>query len=323
MKKRFSKLTLLIGVFLTLIVVSSAYSDSGQTAGESFYFVQLSDTHWGFSGTNINPDSKGTLIKAVNDVNGLSIKPDFIVFTGDLTHTTDDPKERRRRMSEFKDIISGLNVKDIRFLPGEHDAALDNAEAYKEFFGETFYTFDHKGVHFVALDNVSDPTSSIGEKQLDWFADVLSKFDKDSRIVILTHRPLISIKPDWDWWTRDGDKALELLKPFKNVIVLYGHIHQENSQTVGGVVNYAAKGLMYPLPAPGSVPKKAPVPWDPDKPYNGLGFRVIEVTTDEPYFTITEYPVVEPMASQDDTQVIKLTAKKFEFSPNEIHVKKG
>ena len=25
---------------------------------ESFYFVQLSDTHWGFNGPNINPDSR-------------------------------------------------------------------------------------------------------------------------------------------------------------------------------------------------------------------------------------------------------------------------
>jgi len=32
---------------------------------ESFYFVQLSDTHWGFNGPNINPDSQGTLKKAV------------------------------------------------------------------------------------------------------------------------------------------------------------------------------------------------------------------------------------------------------------------
>ena len=55
---------------------------------DSFYFVQLSDTHWGFSGPSINPDSQGTLKKAVAAVNGLDEQPDFVVFTGDLTHTT-------------------------------------------------------------------------------------------------------------------------------------------------------------------------------------------------------------------------------------------
>jgi hypothetical protein len=35
-----------------------------KSAGEDFYFVQLSDTHWGFEGPP-NPDAKGALQKAV------------------------------------------------------------------------------------------------------------------------------------------------------------------------------------------------------------------------------------------------------------------
>jgi len=38
-------------------------------------------------------------------------------FTGDLTHTTDDPKARRERIAEFKEIASKLKVKTVRFLP--------------------------------------------------------------------------------------------------------------------------------------------------------------------------------------------------------------
>ena len=86
-----------------------------------FHFVQFSDTHWGYKGA-ANPDAEHTLEKAVVTVNGLGQKPDFIVFTGDLTHTTEDGKERRARMARFKEIVSALTVKDVRFLPGEHDA---------------------------------------------------------------------------------------------------------------------------------------------------------------------------------------------------------
>ena len=50
-------------------------------------------------------------------------------------------------------------MKNVRFIPGEHDAALDNGRAYKEFFGATNYTFEHKGVHFIVLDNVSPSLS--------------------------------------------------------------------------------------------------------------------------------------------------------------------
>lgn len=57
---------------------------------EDFYFVQLSDCHWGFKGAP-NPDARGTLPKAIAAVNALSPAPDFVVFTGDLTHISDDP----------------------------------------------------------------------------------------------------------------------------------------------------------------------------------------------------------------------------------------
>ncbi|HET9130209.1 MAG TPA: twin-arginine translocation signal domain-containing protein, partial [Terriglobia bacterium] len=50
---------------------------AGQKNNESFYFVQLSDTHWGFNGPAINPDSQGTLKKAIAAVNSLDEQPDF------------------------------------------------------------------------------------------------------------------------------------------------------------------------------------------------------------------------------------------------------
>jgi predicted MPP superfamily phosphohydrolase len=128
----------------------------GPAGHDDFFFVQLSDTHWGFEGAP-NPDARGTLPKAVAAVNALAQAPDFVIFTGDLTHTTDDPKERRKRMAEFRDIAAELKVKTVRFIPGEHDASLDNGKAFKEFFGATNYSFEHKGVHFIVLDNVSDP----------------------------------------------------------------------------------------------------------------------------------------------------------------------
>ena len=81
---------------------------------DDFYFVQLSDSHWGFQGPP-NPDAKGTLQKAVAAVNSLSEPPDFIVFTGDLTHTTDDAAERRKRLAEFKQVVAALKNPNVRF----------------------------------------------------------------------------------------------------------------------------------------------------------------------------------------------------------------
>jgi len=79
------------------VVFASALLGMGHAAGQDdFYFAQMSDTHWGFKDPP-NPDAKGTLKKAVAAVNGLDYEPDFVMFTGDLTHTTDNPIERRTR----------------------------------------------------------------------------------------------------------------------------------------------------------------------------------------------------------------------------------
>ncbi len=278
------------------VVFASGLAGCATTVGTSsgtseFYFVQLSDVHWGYKGA-ANPDAATTLQKAVASVNALPDPPDFVVFTGDLTHTTDDPAERRRRMVEFKMIVAGLKVKTVRFMPGEHDASLDRGAAYKELFGETYYAFDHKGVHFVAIDNVSDPGASIGDEQLQWLQADLAARDKDAAIVVLTHRPLFDLAPKWDWATRDGAKALALLIPFKNVTVFYGHIHQEHHQMTNHIAHHSAKSLIFALPAPGSQEKRTPIAWDATEPYKGIGFREVQAEPLSAKYKITELPVV-------------------------------
>ena len=282
--------------FLKLAGIGGAVFVSGATlrAGQmqqdmsAFYFVQISDTHWGFTGPAINPDSQGTLKKAIAAVNSLEQRPDFVVFTGDLTQTTDDPAVRRTRMAEFRDIVSHLNVKTVRFMPGEHDASLDRGDAYQEFFGDMHYTFDHKGVHFIVLDNVSDPTASVGEAQLDWLHADLKQISSDARIVVLTHRPLFDLAPAWDWATRDGDAVIDTLLQHQNVTVLYGHIHQEHHHMTGHIAHHAAKSLMWALPEPGSVPRKVQIPWDATSPYKGLGFRNVKADTAQARYKLEE-----------------------------------
>jgi predicted phosphodiesterase len=285
----------LAGIGGVVLVSGFGGLDRSQAAttskGNEFSFVQLSDTHWGFGTPAVNPDYAGTLNKAVTAINSFREQPDFIIFTGDLTHVTDDDKERRTRLAGFRNIVSELTVKNVRFMPGEHDAGLDEGEAFKEFFGETHYAFDHKGIHFVVLDNVSDPTSAIGQTQLEWLRADLKLRDKDSPIVIFTHRPLFDLYPEWDWHTRDGAKAMELLMPYSNVVVFYGHIHQEHHQKTGHIAHHAAKGMMYPLPAPGSVPVKSPVLWEANLPYKGLGFRGVDAKIKEAQYAISEFSV--------------------------------
>ena len=295
-RRDFLKLAGIGGIVFASGLGCSAVKSGGVIAESNeyneFYFAQLSDTHWGFTGPEANPDAAGTLPKAVAAVNELKVQPDFIVFTGDLTHTTEDPKERRRRLGEFKEIVGQLKVKDVRFMPGEHDGSLDRSKAFQEFFGSTHYTFDHKGVHFVVLDNVSDPRGRIGDEQLEWLDADLKKQKANAKIVVFTHRPLFDLYPQWDWATADGSQATNILMQRANVTVFYGHIHQEHHHMTGHIAHHAAKSLIFPLPPPGSQPKRTPVLWNAAEPYKGLGFREVEADVDDAKYDITEYPVV-------------------------------
>jgi hypothetical protein len=271
-----------------------------RTPPRDFWFLQLSDTHWGYEGP-ANPEASHTLVDAVAAINASPIEPDFVVFTGDLTHTADDGAIRRARLKEFGRIVADLKVKTRYYLPGEHDAGPDGGEAFREVIGETHGAFDHGGVHFVMLDNVS-AGSSVGDAQLAWLASDLAGVAHTTPLVLFAHRPLFDLFPSWDWTTRDGARVLELVRGFQAVTVFYGHIHQEHHVTTeGGVQHHAARSLIFPLPAPGSVPKKGPLPWDPESHDHGLGYRTIQESERGPVLTevaIAPNPAPRSPASQ-------------------------
>ena len=244
-----------------------------------FSFVQVSDLHWGYNNPKVNPESRNTLPRAIAAINAMENKPEFIVFTGDLTQTTDDRAVRRQRLREVKEMIGGLGNQKVYTFAGEHDAALDRGEAYLEVFGGTLnYTFDHKGVHFIVLDNCSDPAPVLGAKQLEWLKADLTRQKPDAPIVVLTHRPLFAMNPQWDWNTRDGAQAIDALMPFKNVTVFYGHVHHENHFNTGHITHHSAMSTMFPLSPVGTMPEKTQLPWTPSQPFKGLGLRAVQAT---------------------------------------------
>jgi hypothetical protein len=48
---------------------------------------------------------------------------------------------------------------------------------------------------------------------------------------------------------------------------------------------------MFALPAPHSVPKKTPIPWDAATPYRGLGFRSVQARDGGDNYALAELGV--------------------------------
>jgi hypothetical protein len=254
--------------------LASRMAERNGEAPTPFTFVQLSDTHVGFQGP---PNPTGTLAfeRAVEVVNRLPRPPDLVLFTGDLTHDSEVPGEPARRMRRFLEIAGRLRVGDRRMVPGEHDAGLDGGALFREMVGETSYSFDHRGVHFVALDNVSRAKPEVGPERIAWLRSDLARFTHSTPIVVFTHRPLFDLKPEWEWFTRDGDQVMNALAPFENVTVLYGHIHREDAHDAGRVHHRAARSLIFAFPDPATAPEKRPVPFEAERPFRNLGLRLV------------------------------------------------
>lgn len=276
----------------------------GKQNGEKptpFSFVQLSDTHVGFHGP---PDPLGTKAfeHAVDMVNGLDTKPDLVIVTGDLTHDSENRTEQAERMKLFQEISGRLHAPMLKLVPGEHDAGLDGGTLYREHFGQTSYSFDHRGVHFIALDNVSHPKPEVGAEAIAWLKKDLARFPKTAPIVVMTHRPLFDLKPEWEWFTSDGDDVMNVLAPYENVTVLYGHIHRDNEHDDGHARHYAARSLIFAFPDPTVTPvdQKKPIPFDKERPFKNLGIRLVN-----------ENPRRRPASASLEIRDVELSLREF------------
>jgi Icc protein len=255
------------------IPVSSVFgaTTAARKKGEDFSFIQISDSHIGFTKA-ANPDVTGTLQKAVNKINAVHTAPDFLIHTGDLTHGS--------KPAEFDtmDQVLLATKRQIFYVPGEHDTSVDDGKLYLERYGKGsagngYYSFDHKGVHFVGLVNVvqQEGMGHLGDDQLAWLKKDVDRLGSSTPVVLFAHIPLWAVYPDWGWSTSDSEQALSLLKRFGSLTVLNGHIHQVMQKVEGNVSFHTAMSTAFPQPAPGSAPSPGPMKVPTEKLQSVLG----------------------------------------------------
>jgi 3',5'-cyclic-AMP phosphodiesterase len=241
------------------VLTSQAFGQKMQEAKGELHFVQISDSHMGFN-RPANPDVASTLQAAIDKINALPEQPEFLIHTGDLSHTS-KPAE----FDQLDQMLKAAKTKQAFFVPGEHDTSADDGKQYLERYGKDakgrgWYSFNHKDVHFMGLSNVQaqEGLGKLGPDQLQWLEAELKSQPASRPIVVFAHIPLWSVYPDWGWGTADSGEALGYLKRFGSVTVLNGHIHQVMQKVEGNVTFHTAMSTAFPQPAPGSA--KAPGP---------------------------------------------------------------
>jgi len=262
------------------------------TRAEDFAFVQISDSHIGFDKA-ANPEVNATFQAAVDKINALERQPDFILHTGDLSHLA--------KASEFDtldQLLLGLRQKQTFFVPGEHDLLGDDGKQYFERFGKGaagrgWQSFDHKGVHFIGLNNAVqlEGLGVIGDQQMAWLKNDVSGLASSTPVVIFAHIPLWAAYPEWGWATKDSAQALDLLKRFGSVTVLNGHIHQVMQKVEGNVTFHSAMSTAFPQPAPGSAASAGPMKVPAEQLRQVLGIRNVDFVAGAHSLAVVDSPL--------------------------------
>jgi 3',5'-cyclic-AMP phosphodiesterase len=255
-------LCILQGGVLKSYSLSQMSQMGGKAPAGELSFAQISDSHMGFN-KPANPDVVGTLKAAIDKINGLSTKPEFLLHTGDISHLS-KPEE----FDTVDQILKGAMAKDVFFVPGEHDMLNDDGKQYLERYGKGskgagWYSFDKKGVHFIALVNVlnlkAGGLGTLGHEQLEWMEDDVKHLKSSTPVVVFAHIPLWTVYPEWGWGTEDSAQALAYLKKFGSVTVLNGHIHQTMQKVEGNVTFHTAASTAFPQPQPGKADSPGPM----------------------------------------------------------------
>lgn len=175
-------------------VPTSGLLGARQPAKDDLFFVQISDSHIGFSKA-ANADVTATMQAAIAKINALPVQPAFLLHTGDISQLA--------KASEFDtadQILRDSRTKDVFFVPGEHDVGTDNGGSYLERYGKRsqraggaggWHSFDHSGVHFIGLVNVfnlkAGGLGALGAEQLEWLERDVGHLASSTPIVVFAH----------------------------------------------------------------------------------------------------------------------------------------
>jgi 3',5'-cyclic AMP phosphodiesterase CpdA len=232
-----------------------------ENADRAFRFVHFGDTHVGGPVTMPICASDEGLPKALRQAQTMDDPPDFILHTGDII-TDSFWASRESAVEQWKiytNVMKQHCTLPVHYTLGNHDVNFgwDLGDESTPFPGKMlaleqtglkspYYSFDHKGWHFVVLDNTQRGgyngfTHHLDDAQYAWLEQDLAQTDAVTPIVISTHAPILTVTcffcpsnkehadglviPN-DWVHTDVEKLHKLFRKHRNVkLCLSGHFH--------------------------------------------------------------------------------------------------
>ncbi|HWA35868.1 MAG TPA: metallophosphoesterase, partial [Cyclobacteriaceae bacterium] len=219
-------------VDLGLNTVQADFALTKAAAPASFKFIHASDTH-------ISDKSLGRFTKFRAAVD--SVKPDFVVVTGDLVRDAlRVPEKEATSLYEMYKTESQKISQPVWSVPGNHEIfgierhlslvsqqhPLYGRKMFRHYLGPDYYSFNYGGLHFVALNSLEFEDlwyyGSIDSVQREWLKKDLAAIPPSMPVVTFQHVPFISGELSLSGFTANGPgRTLELEKgelKFRHVV---------------------------------------------------------------------------------------------------------
>jgi len=232
-------------IFLSVLIL---FSFSRTPGAQVARVAHLSDLHIGLTS---HPGTEQRLKQAIDLIRPRHV--DAVVVTGDIGDKFEES------WKSVQSLLASLNV-PVYYVPGNHDDTAKTASRYTAVMGKNYYTFQVKGIHFVALDsqllgNFSDVQSTIpleigdqdkpaAERMLAW----LDGLGFSGPVIAVQHvppdRPSPKTSPDEKpyWILHDPWRSRELdaLRKLGVKDILAGHWHQGTIYEADGFTIHVA-----------------------------------------------------------------------------------
>ena len=259
-------LFILVISLLTIYGCNPAIKEKKGSNSNGFTFAFLTDIH-------LQPelDAVEGYQKAIDTIN--TLKPDFVLTGGDLVmDALDQTYGRVDSLYRLYEEVTGGFQMPVYNTIGNHEvygwhreeAGLEDhpefgKKMYEKRLGRRYYSFDHKGWHFMVLDAVyrSEGGNYIGRidnTQIEWLKEDLQKTGKETPIAVSVHIPFITSQTQL---TRGAlapnppslviNNAREVLLHFREYnlkLVLQGHLHYLEDINVNNQVHFITGGAV-------------------------------------------------------------------------------
>lgn len=196
----------LIGLWLGLACGPTGPGDSG-----SFSFIFCGDSRFGSASPFDHPEILEQIVEEAN-----MRHPSFFIYGGDgPDHNTWE------NYRAFKECLDKLDV-PYYVVVGNHDIYIKSTggcsrENHRKLFGDTFYSFEHKGTYFIVLDTAGKGRRPWGVRasspeQWGWMLKELGKGRKYRHTIVVTHVPPYDAPPKVNHAFTDASEAKEFVE---------------------------------------------------------------------------------------------------------------